>query len=220
MTDYPTPTTPDPTSQTDGSTARLSSPKSELAEVLDALNADAANWRTLLAELAARGFDQMSLSDILVCFPDFQELANAHTGANPPDAVAAAKCAFLDTLPDTDSLPFGATITLRSNPAHPGAITARRRTQPVDVFPGDLTSPGNVREFAEADTTLGMVNVGYTDEAQIAFTFAHTNDTYLLPIVDILSELISTIIPQPQCGRGIVARRPIWPRPHKPAKLM
>ena len=191
MTDYPTPTTPDLTSQTDGST--------ELAEVLDALSADAANWRTLLAELTARGFAEMSLSDILVCFPDFQELARAHTGANPPDAVAAAKCAFLATLPDTDSLPFGATITLRSNPAHPGAIAASRRTQPVDV-----------REFAEADTTLGMVNVGYTDEAQLAFTFAYTNDTYLLPIVDILSELISTI----------VARRPIWSRPHKPAKLM
>jgi len=190
VTDYPTPTTPDLTSQTDGST--------ELAEVLDALNADAAIWRTLLAELAARGFDQMSLSDILVCFPDFQELAKAHTGANPPDAVAAAKCAFLDTLPDTDSLPFGATITLRSHSAHPGAIVASR-TKPVDV-----------REFAEADTTLGMVNVGYTDEAQLAFTFAYTNDTYLLPIVDILSELIS----------AIVARRPIWSRPHKPAKLM
>ena len=101
--------------------------------------------------------------------------------------------------PDTDSLPFSATITLRPDPAHPGAIAARRRTKPVDV-----------REFAEADTTLGMVNVGYTDEAQLAFTFAYTNDTYLLPIVDILSELISTI----------VARRPIWSRPHKPAKLM
>ena len=70
--------------------------------------------------------------------------------------------------------------------------------------------PVDVREFAEADTTLGMVNVGYTDEAQLAFTFAYTNDTYLLPIVDILSELIS----------AIVARRPIWSRPHKPAKLM
>ena len=210
MTDYPTPTTPDLTSQTDGSTARLSSPKSELAEVLDAFSADATSWRTLLAELTARGFTEMSLNDILVCFPDFQELANAHTGANPPDAVAAARCAFLDTLPDTDSLPFGVTITLRPSPAHPGAITASRCTQPVDVFPGDLTSPGNVREFAEADTTLGMVNVGYTDEAQLAFTFAYTNDTYLLPIVDILSELISTI----------VARRPIWSRPHKPTKLM
>ena len=142
----------------------------------------------------------MSLSDILVCFPDFQELARAHTGANPPDAVAAAQCAFLDTLPDTDSLPFGATITLRPNPAHPGAITA---TPPHP-------DPSDVREFAEADTTLGMVNVGYTDEAQLAFTFAYTNDTYLLPIVDILSELIS----------AIVARRPIWSRPHKPAKLM
>ena len=29
-----------------------------------------------------------------------------------------------------------------------------------------------------------MVNVGYTDDAQIAFTFVYTNDTYLLPIVD------------------------------------
>jgi hypothetical protein len=179
VTDYPTPYAPDLRAQTD----------------LDALSADAANWRTLLAELTARGFAEMSLSDILVCFPDFQELAKAHTGANPPDAVAAAQCAFLDT----DSLPFGATITLRLDPAHPDAITARRRTQPVDV-----------REFAEADTTLGIVNVGYTDEAQLAFTFAYTNDTYLLPIVDILSELIS----------AIVARRPIWPRPHKPAKLM
>ena len=93
---------------------------------------------------------------------------------------------------------------------HPGAIAASRRTQPVDVFPGDLKSLGNVRDFAEADTTLGMVNVGYTNEAQLAFTFAYTNDTYLLPIVDILSELIS----------AIVARRPIWSRPHKPAKLM
>lgn len=183
MTDYPTPTTPDLTSQTD----------------LDALSADAASWRELIAQLTRHGFAEISLADILACFPDFQELANAHTGANPADAVAAAKGAFLATLPDTDSLPFGATITLRPNPAHPGAITARRRTQPVDV-----------REFAEADTTLGMVNVGYTDEAQLAFTFPHTNDTYLLPIIDILSELIA----------AIVARRPIWSRPHKPAKLM
>jgi len=182
VTDYPTPYAPDLRAQTD----------------LAALSADAANWRTLLAELTARGFAEMSLADILVCFPDFHQLARAHTGANPPDAVAAAKCAFLPTLPDTDSLPFGATITLRSHSAHPGAIVASR-TKPVDV-----------REFAEADTTLGMVNVGYTDEAQLAFTFAYTNDTYLLPIVDILSELIS----------AIVARRPIWSRPHKPAKLM
>ena len=117
MTDYPLPR---PISWR-RPTARLSSPTTE---VLDALSADAANWRTLLAELTARGFAEMSLSDILVCFPDFQELAKAHTGANPPDAVAAAKCAFLDTLPDTDSLPFGATITLRPNPARPGAIAA------------------------------------------------------------------------------------------------
>jgi hypothetical protein len=203
MTDYPAHHTPDLTSQTDGSTARLSSPKSELAEVLAALSADAANWRTLLAELTARGFAEMSLSDILVCFPDFHQLANAHTGATPPDTMDAAKCAFLDTLPDTDSLSFGATITLRPSPAHPGAITTSRRTKPADV-----------RDFAEADTTLGMVNVGYTDDAvgrpTLAFTFAYTNDTYLLPIVDILSELIATI----------VARRPIWSRPHKPAKLM
>jgi hypothetical protein len=199
VTDYPTHHTPDLTSQTDGSTARLSSPKSELAEVLAALSADAANWRTLLAELTARGFAEMSLGDILVCFPDFHQLANTHTGANPSDAVAAAKCAFLDTLPDKDSLPSGTTITLGPSPAHPCAIAASRRTKPVDV-----------REFAEADTTLGMVNVGYTDDAQLAFTFAYTNDTYLLPIVDILSELIS----------AIVARRPIWSRPHKPAKLM
>ena len=71
MTDYPTRTTPDLTSQADGSTGSTRSPKSELAEVLDALSADAANWRRLLAELTARGFAEMSLSDILVCFPDF-----------------------------------------------------------------------------------------------------------------------------------------------------
>ena len=128
MTDDPTHHTPDLMAQTDGSTARLSSPKSELAEVLDALSADAANWRTLLAELTARGFAELSLSDILICFPDFHQLANTHTGANPPDAVAAAKCAFLDT----DSLPFGATITLRPSPAHPGAITAILRV-PVGI---------------------------------------------------------------------------------------
>ena len=86
MTDYPTHDAPDRMAQTD----------------LDVVSADAANWRTLLAELTARGFAEMSLSDILVCFPDFQELALAHTGANPPDAVAAAKCDFLDT----DSLAF------------------------------------------------------------------------------------------------------------------
>ena len=184
MTDYPAHHTPDLTSQND----------------LAALSADAANWRTLLTELTIRGFAEMSLSDILACFPDLQKLAHAHSGANPPDAVAAAKCAFLDTLRDTDSLPFGATITLRLDPVHPGAIIASRRTKP----------PVDVREFAEADTALGMVNVGYTDEVQMAFTFADTNDTYLLPVLDILSELIS----------AIVARRPIWSQPQMPAMLM
>ena len=114
--------------------------------------------------------------------------------------MAAAQCAFLDTLPDTDSLPFGATITLRSNPAHPGAITAR-------AAPNLLRSD----EFAEADTTLGLVNVGYTDEAQLAFTFAYTNDTYLLPIVEVFCR--NSSLPSSHA-------RPIWSRPHKPARLM
>ena len=117
MTDYPT--LPRPTSRR-RPTARLSSPKSSTRSA-----PTPPTGVTLLAELTARGFAEMSLSDILVCFPDFQELAKAHTGANPPDAVAAAKCAFLDTLPDTDSLPFGATITLRS--------TLRNALQALDL---------------------------------------------------------------------------------------
>ena len=39
------------------------------------LHADATNWRALLIELTDRGFDNMTLEDIVAVFPNFREMA-------------------------------------------------------------------------------------------------------------------------------------------------
>ena len=157
MTDYPIHDAPDRMAQTD----------------FDALSADAANWRELLARLARRGFAEMSLADILDCFPDFGQVTLAHPGPS--------------TLP---------------GPVHAGVIADLRYDGPIDV-----------RDFAEAVSPLGMVNIGYTVSAtdagaqpMLAFTFLNTNAVYLRPIVSLLNELIATIIARPQRGGGIIAR--------------
>jgi len=182
VTDYPFNHTPDLMAQTDGSTARLSSPTSELAEVLAALSADAANWRTLLAELTARGFEYMSLEAILChfatteelaplianlletsneatnwhtllfalnargfenmtlqniidVFPDFRTLAHGKDHADPPRRLQATRDEFLAAARNVNASFMPDPIPPRSQ-KRPATI---QHTQPVDVFPGDLT---------------------------------------------------------------------------------
>jgi hypothetical protein len=148
---------------------------------------DAAAWRALQAELTARGYENTSLFDILSVFPDFTALSQRTTPAST-----------LDTTTPTPQWPPNAFLDgfLTRSPAAPSL------RPPLSI---QAAQPVNVREFAEAETTLGNVSVGYTDTGMLAFTFEANNETYLVPVSEILTMLITSI----------VARRPVWNKPRR-----
>lgn len=155
-------------------------PKIELLTEGDlrSLIADAGQWRAVLAGLAERGFDQIGVAEILKIFPNFRAMAGlsatdpvvgAEKGAEVPQGVPGVA---LDAFLTGD---FGASL-----------LSQRAAIRSV---------PGvNVREFAEAETVFGPVQIGYTEDGDLAFTFALLGgDTYLVRVAEVLSRVIAAL---------------------------
>ena len=150
------------------------------------LHADATNWRALLIELAERGFTDMTLEDIVAVFPNFREMActrsDGESHATVPRSPHAARSAYLDAFLTPDPLP--------PSPIPPLLLTRRDKSTGA-IAPAPAVA---VLDFAEAATTLGAMNIGYTRTGQLAFTFQETNQTYLVPFADIVDKLIDTLL--------------------------
>ena len=114
-----------------------------------------------------------------------------------------------------DELPAPASPTLQGPPGPfldafltPYRSRLHQNQNPLALI--ERTEPVNVREFAETETTLGTVTVGYTDDGQLAFTFERTNEVYLVAITTVLSDLVA----------HLVTRRTIVTQPRPTARLM
>jgi hypothetical protein len=160
-------------------------------QTLDNFVKDAHNWRTLLHALKDRGHNLTTLDQLIAHFPDFIGMANstqqptaAQTTPTPQDPPDPFLDAFLTPYSGKTSYKPHAPI---------------RRILPV-----------NIREFAEAETALGPVAVGYTENAQLAFTFQNTNDVYLVQLTDVLNEVMA----------HVVTHKPISAKPRKLNRLM
>lgn len=156
-------------------------PELTTADQLFDMRVDANQWRALQEILARRGYPELEPSQIATPFPNLQEPAatNQLTRERPLDSVLDA---FLTP-----------TITLPS------------MTPPERIH---RTTPIAVHEFAEADTSMGAVTIGYSEAGELAFTFTNTGTVYLVPISAVLTSLIATL----------AARQPIFTR--KPPRTM
>ena len=153
------------------------------------LHDDATNWRALLIELADRGFTDMTLDAIIAVFPDFRGLAGLRTCVDGGPHVAAQPGGAA-----TPSGPQGAP----SLPAIPeSAATA---ASPGPARPRDGATAGEigaVHEFAEIATAFGTVLGGCTEDGMLTFHFARTNRTYLVPLNDILTPIMTALRGRP-----------------------
>ena len=145
------------------------------------LHADATNWRALLIELADRGFTDMTLDAIIAVFPDFRGLAGLRKcvdGGGPHVAAQPGGAADLPAIPES-----AATAAL------PGPAC------PSDGAPAGETVA--VHEFAGIATAFGAVLIGYTEDDMLTFHFASTNHTYLVPLNDILTPIMTALRGRP-----------------------
>lgn len=76
---------------------------------LDQLRADAARWRSLQAGLCTRGYDHVTVADILQIFPNFRAMAHADradpTAQTPPTRQEAVKNPLTATAPPLTAAP-------------------------------------------------------------------------------------------------------------------
>ena len=167
------------------------------------LQADATNWRTLLTEIAARGFADMNVTTIARCFLNFREMARSLPAIDtqpdlppPPDPLLDAVRSYASPLGPGDLMSAG---YLAPDPAAPyqTPLVTVKRLDIATIRAMHRTPPVDVRDFAEAETRLGYVLIGYTETGMLAFTFARTNEVYLVPITNVLAKLL-TRIPPPQ----------------------
>jgi hypothetical protein len=139
---------------------------------------EATNWHTLLFALNARGFENMTLQNIIDVFPDFRTLAHEKDHADPPRSLQAARDEFLAAARNVNASFM------------PDPIPPRTQKRPATI---QHTQPVDVREFAEANTRLGTVTVGFTDDGQLTFTFSVSQNVYLLPITNVLNDLMLVV---------------------------
>ena len=154
------------------------------------LHADATNWRALLIELADRGFTDMTLDAIIAVFPDFRGLAGLRTcvdGGGPHVAAQPGGAA-------TPSGPQGAS-DLPAIPERAATAASPGPARPRDGAPAGETVA--VHEFAEIATAFGAVLVGCTEDGMLTFHFARTNHTYLVPLNDILTPIMTALRGRP-----------------------
>jgi hypothetical protein len=175
------------------------------------LHADATNWRALLIELADRGFTDMTLDAIIAVFPDFRGLAGLRTcvdGGGPHMAAQPGGAAMPfgpQGAPDLPAIPESAATAAWSGPARPS-----------DDAPAGET--GAVQEFAEIATAFGPVLVGYTEDGMLTFHFARTNHSYLVPLNDILTPIMTALRGRPD---GAPARTAApTPNRHRPTSYV
>jgi hypothetical protein len=141
---------------------------------LDDLFTDAQNWRDLLAQLDNRGFDNMTLNDILDVFPDFRAMAGLKSDSQPtaakaPDGPQGTRTAFLDAF-------------LTPDPEHPNQKPPTRNHGPDAIV---------LEKITRLRSALGPVTICYTTDDQIAFAFEHLHQLHRLKLTDLLADLIA-----------------------------
>lgn len=96
---------------------------------LDQLRADAAHWRALQAGLCTRGYDHITVADILQIFPNFRAMAHADrvdpTAQTPPTRQEAVKKPLTASAPPPAAAPtFFAAADTHLGPCSIGYTTA------------------------------------------------------------------------------------------------
>jgi molybdopterin-biosynthesis enzyme MoeA-like protein len=173
MTDYPIHERPELVSQA----------------ALDDLFTDAQNWRNLIAELTARGLghgdDRMTTVEAIASvFPNFHAMAHAL----PTDTQSTA----VPALPGPPDPFFDAVRSVAPTVASPLTPSKKRPTKRSSAA-FSRVEPVTVQEFAEAETSIGPITVGYTTDSQLAFRFVRSNEVYLVPITTLLNEVMAQI---------------------------
>lgn len=139
----------------------------------------ATDLRTLVADAGQWRALQAGLAERGHDFADVAKILAAF-----PDFHAVARAVLADVMveadaPDDAEMPFS------------GPCAALRAVPGVDV-----------RVFAEADTLMGRVEVGYTEEGDLAFTLER-GDTYLVRIGTVLNQVLAAV---PGRGRADKSR--------------
>ena len=152
---------------------------------LDDLFDDAQKWRDLAAELTARGHERMTTVEAIArVFPNFHAMAHAL----PTDTQSTA----VPALPGPPDPFFDAVRSVAPTVASPLTPSKKRPTKRSSAaFP--RVEPVTVQEFAEAETSIGPITVGYTTDSQLAFRFVRSNEVYLVPITTLLNEVMAQI---------------------------
>jgi len=152
---------------------------------LDDLFDDAQKWRDLTAELTARGHERMTTVEAIASvFPNFHAMAHALPTDTQPTAVPA--------LPGPPDPLFDAVRSVAPTVASPLTPSKKRPTKRSSAA-FSRVEPVTVQEFAEAETSIGPITVGYTTDSQLAFRFVRSNEVYLVPITTLLNEVMAQI---------------------------